>query len=53
MVGVAFIRTTIVGCTIYLTLFDLQVHKESMHLVTITSNVLNKSLDPDLVEQSV
>ncbi|KAI8495560.1 hypothetical protein Bbelb_265320 [Branchiostoma belcheri] len=40
----------LVGTTLLTILLAIQVHKESVHLVNVTSNVLNETLHPDINE---
>ncbi|GAB1600200.1 transmembrane protein 245-like isoform X1 [Argonauta hians] len=46
--SVLFIFILLFGTTLFTVFFVFQVHQESMHLVQVTSNVLNKSVNPEI-----
>lgn len=46
--SVLFILVLLFGTALFTFFFVFQVHQESMHLVQVTSNVLNKSVNPEI-----
>ncbi|CAI9720098.1 Hypothetical predicted protein [Octopus vulgaris] len=46
--SVLFIFILLFGTALFTVFFVFQVHQESMHLVQVTSNVLNKSVNPEI-----
>ncbi|XP_064595051.1 transmembrane protein 245-like isoform X2 [Liolophura sinensis] len=48
--SILLILTLVVGTLLFMIFFAVQVHQESIQMVTLTSNVLNNSLPPDMTQ---
>ncbi|CAH1775650.1 unnamed protein product, partial [Owenia fusiformis] len=49
--SVVIILALLVGAVLFTIFCAVQVHQESMHLVSITSNVMNNSLQPEITDK--